>query len=49
MIHVLPINDLKDHEESEKCWCKPVVDEGVCVHNSMDQRELYEQGKRVKS
>jgi hypothetical protein len=28
------------------CWCEPMVDEGVIVHNAMDRRELYERGDR---
>ena len=49
MIHVLPINDLKEHEESATCWCRPYCYdyEGVCVHNSMDRREEYEQGRKT--
>lgn len=44
--HVLPINDLKEHDKNEHCWCRPVVDEyGNVIHNSMDQRELYETGE----
>lgn len=46
VMHVLPINDLKEHEESESCWCNPEYDEGVIIHNSMDRREEYETGKR---
>lgn len=45
IIHVIPINDLREHLESEKCWCKPDLDENVCVHHSMDQREKYETGE----
>ena len=26
-LHVLPINDLRPHVESEHCWCKPKLDE----------------------
>ena len=45
MIHVLPIDDLKPHEEKEDCWCKPNVEDGVAVHNAMDKREEYENGR----
>jgi ferredoxin-thioredoxin reductase catalytic subunit len=52
-IHVLPINDLRDHEETRACWCEPyVLDEyeefagipldAVVVHNSADCREFIE-------
>lgn len=43
---VVPIDDLREHEMSERCWCKPVLDElGVLVHNSADRREFYERGE----
>lgn len=45
--HVIPLNDLREHEESAGCWCEPVVnDDGVLVHNAADKRELYERGER---
>ena len=50
-VHMLPINDLRDHEESDTCWCQPRRDEedtAVVIHNSMDRREEYERG-RLKS
>lgn len=53
-IHVWPINDLREHrlEEDGVCWCNPIEDEeepNVIVHNSMDGREDYENGKRKLS
>lgn len=52
-VHVYPQDDLKDHDTGEgagdTCWCKPVRDEdvpSVVVHNSMDRREEYEQGRK---
>lgn len=57
MIHILPINDLKEHEQSTMCWCKPTVEftdpstgqahEGLCIHNSADGRELVEQAEKI--
>lgn len=46
-IHVIPLNDMRDHQESADCWCAPraqTFDGGgmVFVHNSMDGRELVE-------
>ncbi len=46
-IHVVPVNDLKEHEErGTTCWCYPQVyeedGETVVVHNSLDGRELIE-------
>lgn len=46
--HVVPINDLREHQENEKCWCRPNDDEGVIVHNSMDRREEYERGRKLQ-
>lgn len=48
--HVLPINDTREHEESDTCWCHPTTDEdGVVTHHSADQRELFETGERKAS
>ena len=49
--HVYPINDLRPHntENGLNCWCNPIEDEGVIVHNSMDEREKYETGERKPS
>ncbi len=49
--HVIPINDLREHEAAACCWCNPVLEPGdedhadVWAHNSMDRREhTYEKG-----
>lgn len=43
--HVVPINDLKEHEP-EDCWCCPRIDDegdaDIVVHNSMDRREFVD-------
>lgn len=47
--HVVPLNDLRDHEPSKDCWCHPTLDddeERVYIHHSLDGRELYETGER---
>jgi hypothetical protein len=44
-IHVIPVNDLRAHSLTS-CWCRPVEDGGLTVHNSLDARELYERGER---
>jgi len=46
--HVYPINDLRTHSLPD-CWCRPVDDDGVMVHKSLDQREGYENGERQPS
>lgn len=47
MYHVLPIDDIKDHEESTTCECCPSVEikygDMICIHNAFDRRELREQ------
>lgn len=45
--HVLPVADLKAHEDGVRCWCKPTVqtfDNGntLITHNSLDGREFFE-------
>lgn len=48
-VHVVPINDLRDHDENGTgCWCRPTIEDGVVVHNSMDGREKIETGERMK-
>lgn len=49
--HVVPVNDLREHsvDSDIPCWCNPREDDGVIIHNSMDQRELYETGERKPS
>ncbi len=42
--HVIPIDDLREHEGVE-CWCHPTEDEGVYVHHAMDLREQFENGR----
>lgn len=47
-IHVYPLNDLRPHEtDGKKCWCNPQEDDEVIIHNSMDKREEYENGRRL--
>lgn len=48
-IHVIPRGDLRDHDQSPECWCRPDEDEpGLWVHNSLDGRESYEQGRKLQ-
>ncbi len=44
--HVIPINDLREHVVSVDCWCHPLLDDDVVIHNSLDQRESYEEGRK---
>lgn len=45
--HVYPIGDLREHDtdHADACWCHPQEDDGVIIHNSMDNREEYETGE----
>jgi nicotinamide mononucleotide adenylyltransferase len=50
VIHVVPLNDLREHEARTDCWCKPAEDDeypDIWVHHSMDQREQYEEGREL--
>ena len=48
--HVVPLGDFREHEVSTRCWCKPVRDgeePNVWVHNALDERETYENGRQL--
>jgi len=51
--HVVPLNDLREHETNGSCWCKPTLDgegsEPIWIHNSLDGREAFETGERLPS
>jgi hypothetical protein len=51
LVHVYPLDDLREHVTSgPNCWCRPRIDEeengAVVIHNSMDRREEYEEGRK---
>jgi hypothetical protein len=46
--HLIPVDDLRQHKLTN-CWCRPEYDDGLVIHNSLDQRELYETGDRQLS
>lgn len=47
-VHVVPLNDYREHECSRNCWCCPSADDdGVVVHHAMDGRERYESGEMM--
>jgi hypothetical protein len=50
-VHTVPVDDIREHEPSEDCWCEPeyYVDIGLIVHNSADGREKFETGERKPS
>ena len=46
--HILPVNDLEEHEELSTCKCRPEVEilengDLMVVHNSFDGREIIEE------
>jgi hypothetical protein len=45
-IHVLPIHDLREHEDTRTCWCQPTLRQEsgamMVIHQSADGRELIE-------
>lgn len=50
--HVMPINDLKEHEESTTCACEPHCEwqpngNLVVVHSSYDGREAIEEFNEI--
>lgn len=52
--HVLPVNDLKDHEESTTCECEPRCEwqpsgDLIVVHTSYDGRETLEEVNEILS
>ena len=50
--HVMPTGDLREHEPTPDCWCEPEEDDkepGVWLHNSADERERFEDGRRKPS
>lgn len=46
MYHVVPLNDIIEHEDSSTCQCCPTIvikdGEMICIHNAMDNREDLE-------
>jgi hypothetical protein len=52
MIHVYPLNDIKEHTLESTCECKPKIisesnSEMICVHNSFDGREGVEWANEI--
>ena len=50
--HIVPTNDIREHESSKDCFCKPIPDEkepSCWIHNSLDGREAFERGERLAS
>lgn len=48
-VHVVPIADLREHDDARGCWCRPLVegdpdDDCLVVHHALDGREWGEPG-----
>ena len=45
-LHVIPVNDTKEHVLSASCWCDLKVEihgaDLLVIHNAADFREVYE-------
>jgi len=53
-VHLVPLDDLREHEASVDCWCQPeLLDDNyldsVYLHASMDGREAFDSGTRKMS
>lgn len=47
-LHIVPEDDLREHDASSTCWCCPAEDcetLGLWIHNALDGRERYETGE----
>jgi hypothetical protein len=53
-IHIVPLNDLREHECSVDCWCGPTLADDcppgtdIHLHNALDGRESYEEGRALQ-
>jgi len=41
--HMVPLNDLREHETGCDCWCKPYLnDDGdMYIHRALDMRNVF--------
>ena len=52
VLHVVPLNDMREHEAKTTCWCNPTQDDEeprIWVHHALDGREDFEEGRRLPS
>lgn len=48
--HLVPIDDLRPHDLTTRCWCRPIEDDeepDLWAHNALDEREAHEDGRRA--
>ena len=51
-LHVVPNDDMREHEATPRCWCEPTEDHdrpGLWMHHALDGREAFESGERLPS
>jgi len=48
-IHVIPKDDIKEHELSFICPCRPDIEwqDNIVTHNAFDKREAVEQAEQI--
>lgn len=46
-VHVVPLDDLREHAIARTCWCHPFDEDGICVHDALDGRVAYERGRKM--
>ena len=51
MLNILPLFDIKEHNEDSTCECEPEIlfinDEMIVIHNSFDGREAIENAYEI--
>jgi len=47
--HVIPPEDTRRHviTDSRRCWCRPVLQEGVVIHHCPDDDALHARAKKM--
>lgn len=49
-INIIPLNDYREHDETNLCWCKPkrdIEEYKIIIHNALDKIEYYENAKML--
>ena len=47
-IHVYPLDDQEEHDtKGDSCSCNPKTEGYLIIHNSWDERESYEEGRKL--
>jgi hypothetical protein len=43
IVHIAPLNDLREHECIEPCWCDPKINKSnIYIHQAKDGRVAYD-------